>query len=45
MYVFLPLTKYQTIANSTISPNVTELKVMDCAVTSTDPGQKEKTTL
>lgn len=42
LYDFLPRTKYQTTANSTMPPNVTELKFMDCALTSTEPGQKEK---
>jgi hypothetical protein len=41
-YVFLPFTKYQTIANSTDPPNVTELKFMVMAVTSIEAGQKEK---
>jgi hypothetical protein len=41
-YVFLPLAKYQTMAKSTVPPNVTELKFIDCAVTLGEAGQKEK---
>lgn len=41
-YDFLPRIKYHTMANMTIPLKVTELKFMDCAVTSTDDGQKEK---
>lgn len=34
--------KYHNIANSTVPPNVTELKFMDSALTLTDAGQNEK---
>lgn len=34
--------KYHKTANKTVPPKVTELKFIDSAVTSTEPGQKEK---